>query len=76
MECRRRLRRSRVMQKDASATVEAQDYEQNPRPRVVSGGVRSEASADDNLSGEESATTESARPLVAEVDHFRPLRAR
>jgi hypothetical protein len=77
MECRRRLRRTRAVQRGASAAADTQEgYERGEWPQLVGGDAHLKASAEAPASVEESVNNEGARPLVAEVDHFRSLRAR
>ncbi|MBD0370646.1 MAG: hypothetical protein ICV60_07425 [Pyrinomonadaceae bacterium] len=62
------------MQKEASAESEA--CETGKWPQLAGGGAAFKASTESEMSLDESADSESSRPLVAEVDHFRSLRAR
>lgn len=77
LECRRRVRRTRAVQRGATAPTDAMlERESHAWREIVRGGAPLKASVDAPMSDEESATTEGASAIVAEVDHFRSLRAR
>ncbi|HEX8748980.1 MAG TPA: hypothetical protein VF717_17525 [Pyrinomonadaceae bacterium] len=76
LECRRRLRRSRVTQRGACTAPEVDGCETEAWPQGATGGAPAKASAETPMTDKTGANLETACPPVAEVDHFSSLRAR
>ncbi|HEX8176001.1 MAG TPA: hypothetical protein VF543_12855 [Pyrinomonadaceae bacterium] len=76
MECRRRLRRSRVTQRGACLTAEVEGCETEGWPQGATGGAPLKASAETPTTDKTGSNLETACTAVAEVDHFSSLRAR
>lgn len=77
LECRKRLRRSRVMQKGTGIAAAVDTCEtRGAWPQRTLGGASLKASTDAPPADEARTGSETARAPMAEVDHFRSLRAR
>lgn len=72
------MRRSRVMQRDTCAATDDVKVASAERgwQELVANGISVETSAAALTSEDAAAAPENGRSIVAEVDHFHPLRAR